>query len=253
VDAADLHLLLKPALQYSENFSSGSKAEIDNNKCTQCGLCKDVCRFNAIHRLNESYLIDDIDCEGCGYCYHVCPESAIKLNPNSTGKIFTGQTRIDNKMIHAKLNIGADNSGKLVSKIREEAKLQSQKTNTKFIIVDGPPGIGCPVIASITGANYIVIVTEPTVSGLHDLQRVYELTSRFRLAVGCIINKADINPSINRLIKNFLKSHHIDLLSEIQYDSAFSKAITNGQTIIETENGELSKQIHKSWLKILKN
>lgn len=251
VDASDLHLLLKPTNNHSENFESGKKAFIDESKCIQCGKCKDVCRFDAVSQLNGQHKINEFDCEGCGYCYQVCPENAILMKPNEIGKVFISQTRMDNKLIHASLNIGADNSGKLVTKIREEAKLSAQKLKTKFIIVDGSPGIGCPVIASITGADYIVLVTEPTVSGFHDLQRVYELTEQFSLAVGCIINKADLNSEINIKIKNYLNDKKIELLTELSYDNAFSKAITNGKTIIEYENGKLSKQIEKSWIKII--
>jgi len=252
VDASDLHLLLHPDNTLSEDFYSGKTAFIEEKNCIQCGLCKDVCRFNAISETEGKYKINEIDCEGCGYCFQVCPENAIILNQNKTGKLYIGHTRMNNKLVHARLNIGADNSGKLVSKIRKETKLEAKKNKTKFILVDGSPGIGCPVIASITGADYIVLVTEPTISGFHDLKRVYELTEQFRLVVGCIINKADLNYEINTKIKSYLDFKKIDLLAELPYDTTFSEAITNGKTIIEYENGEISKRLKSSWKKITK-
>ncbi len=256
VDAADMHLLMAPFEIQTQDFYSGHTAKIDQTKCIQCDRCFTACRFDAISRTNGNYTVKKIDCEGCGYCYEVCPGDAISMNNNKTGKFFISQTRMNNKLIHARLNIGADNSGKLVSKIRKEAKIEAVKNNSKFILVDGSPGIGCPVIASITGSDYIVIVTEPTLSGFHDMQRVYELIAQFSLKAGCIINKADLNPEINDKIKGFLKEKQIDLLTELNYNNVFTEAITNGQSIIEYEHGEFSEQLSQCWEKmneIIKN
>lgn len=250
VDAADMHLLMDPDDINTEDFFSGNTATIDNKKCIQCDKCIKACRFNAIHVTKGNYFINQVDCEGCGYCYQVCPTGAISMNKNKTGKFYIGHTRMNNKLVHARLNIGADNSGKLVSKIRKEAKVEAKKSKVKFILVDGSPGLGCSVIASITGTDYIVLVTEPTLSGYHDLQRVYELVEQFKLPAGYIINKADLNSEINNKIKEYLHEKNIDLLTELQYSNTFSEAITNGKSIIEQKNGELSKQLKQCWKKI---
>lgn len=247
VDAADMHLLMAPFDTQTQDFYSGHTAKIDQSKCIQCDKCFTACKFNAINRSNGDYTVSDIDCEGCGYCFQVCPADAIAMDKNDTGKLYKSRTRMNNTLVHARLNIGADNSGKLVSKIRKEARIEAVKNHSKFILVDGSPGIGCPVIASITGSDYIVIVTEPTLSGFHDMQRVYELIKQFNLAAGCIINKADLNPEINDKIKGFLKEKHIQLLAELKYNNVFSEAITNGQSIVEYEHGEISEQLSQCW------
>lgn len=256
VDAADMHLLMAPFDTHTQDFYSGYTAKIDPSKCIQCDKCFTACKFNAINRTNGDYTVSEFDCEGCAYCFQVCPADAIVMNKNDTGKLYISRTRMNNVLVHARLNIGADNSGKLVSKIRKEARFEAVKNNSKLILVDGSPGIGCPVIASITGSDYIVIVTEPTLSGFHDMQRVYELVARFGLKTGCIINKADLNQEINNKIKGFLKEKQIDLLTELNYNNVFTEAITNGQSIIEYEHGEISEQLLKCWEKmneILKN
>jgi len=192
-----MHLILKPLNSHSEEFIGGETVAIDQDECIQCDKCREVCRFNAINVKDGKYSVEEIDCEGCCYCYHVCPVEAIIPRDYISGRFFTGQTRFDNVLVHARLNIPGDNSGKLVSKIREVSKMEAKKINAEFILVDGSPGIGCPVIASITGADYIIIVTEPTISGFHDLQRVSELVSSFSASIGCIINKADLSTEFN--------------------------------------------------------
>ncbi len=247
VDAANMHLILKPLNSHSEEFIGGKTVAIDQDKCIQCDKCREVCRFNAINVKDGKYSVEEIDCEGCCYCYHVCPVEAIIPRDYISGRFFTGQTRFDNLLVHARLNIPGDNSGKLVSKIREISKMEAEKINAEYILVDGSPGIGCPVIASITGADYIIIVTEPTISGFHDLQRVSELLASFSASIGCIINKADLSTEFNTLIKTYIEEKNIELLAEIPFNTIFSKAITNGKSIMEFENFKTVKKIEQCW------
>jgi len=250
VDAADMHLLMKPVVKTSENFFSGVVAEIDPDKCTNCGICADKCRFNAIPFIDSQYTINTLNCEGCGYCEKICPVDAIKMNSMNVGDWYISSTKADNIMVHAKLGIGAENSGKLVAKVKNEAKRIAQETRTDFIIVDGSPGVGCPVVSSLSGAHFAVLVTEPTVSGLHDLRRVYELVKKFNIKAGCIINKYDINPSMVNEIIQFLNSESIEHIARLPYNENFTKAMTVGQTIVEYDNGELRNKIVESWEKV---
>jgi MinD superfamily P-loop ATPase len=237
-------------VQTKEAFFSGAIAEIDPDLCTGCGLCVQVCQFDAIHEQGDVYEIDPVNCEGCGYCPRVCPEDAIQMLDANLGDWYRSITRIGTPMIHAKLGIGADNSGKLVTKVKEEAKQLATTTQTPFLLVDGPPGVGCPVVAALAGADFVVIVIEPTVSGIHDLKRVQELIVRFRIPAGCVINKADINPDVTAEIKTFLKASDIVHLTDIPYDTAFTEAMTNGKTIIEYSPDGVGKYVLTGWNKI---
>ncbi len=251
IDAADMHLLLKPDFANAEDFYSGKIAKINLNKCIQCGECKAVCRFGAIQIIDGDFSVKEINCEGCGYCANICPVDAVDMKDNLTGTFYISKTRMNTQLVHAELRIGAENSGKLVSKVRKKAKQLATKLNIPFVIIDGTPGIGCPVIASITGADYIVIVTEPTVSGLHDLSRVYELIRRLGLRAGCIINKADLNEEVALQIKSFLSKNNIELITELPYDNVFTKAVTSGLTVMEVDSKEdIKSKIKESWTKI---
>ncbi len=250
VDAADMHLLLKPDFESSEDFYSGLLAKIDQEKCIKCGKCADVCRFNAIPIIDGKYVVEPLNCEGCGYCPRVCPTDAIEMSEQNVGKLFVSNIRTNTKMVHASLKIGADNSGKLVAKVKNEAKSLAENTNKKFILVDGSPGIGCPVVSSLSGANIVVLVTEPSVSGIHDLKRVYQLVKKFGIKTGCIINKADVNKNKRKEIHDFIKEENIEFIAEIPYDENFTKAMTNGKTIIEFDNGKIKKILESSWEKI---
>ncbi len=251
VDAADMHLLLQPQHIKSEDFYSGELAVIDQDLCIQCGKCFDVCRFDAIEVTDNIHEVDELSCEGCGYCARVCPVEAITNIPLNVGKWHISNIKTGSKMVHAKLGIGADNSGKLVAKVKNEAKLIADTESKKIILVDGSPGVGCPVVSSLTGASFVVLVTEPSVSGLHDLKRVYELVAKFRLKAGCIINKADINPKVSKEIKEFLQEESIIHIADLPYDEDFTKAMTNGQTIVEFSDGSLTNTIKESWKTIL--
>ena len=250
VDAADMHLLMKPDFKISEDFYSGELAKIDQDKCISCGKCAEVCRFNAISIINNQYIVDPLNCEGCGYCARVCPSSAITNEILNVGKSYVSTTKVGNIMVHAKLGIGADNSGKLVAKVKDEAKKIAENNNKHFIVVDGSPGIGCPVVSSLSGANFVVLVTEPSISGLHDLKRVYELVKKFKIKAGCIINKFDINKKVTEEIIEFLKEEDIVHISNLIYDESFTKAMTIGKTIVEYNNSNLTKVLIESWDKI---
>jgi len=191
-----------------------------------------------------------MECEGCGYCYEVCPTRTIEMHPRLAGKFYVSQTRFGNTLVHARLGIAADNSGKLVTKVREEAKKKALEEKKEYVLVDASPGIGCPVVASLTGAHFVVMVTEPTVSGLHDLIRVYELIEKLKLKSACIINKADINAEMASQIKGFLIEKKVDLLAELPYDTKFTEAISIGKTIVEYDKGRLRDQIVAAWKKV---
>lgn len=236
VDAANMHLLLQPDFGKVSDFYGGELAVISQDLCTQCGKCRDVCRFNAIPFTNGRYSVSELDCEGCGYCEKVCPTNAITMVERKSGKLFVSQTRTANTLVHARLDIGAENSGKLVAQVKNEAKSIAASENKPYIIVDGAPGIGCPVISSLSGANYVVLVTEPTMSGLHDLERISELIEKFRIQTGCIINKYDLNPQKTKEIQDYLLTRQMDHLANIPYDAAFTEAMVEGKTIVETES-----------------
>ncbi len=250
VDAADMHLLMQPDFAQSEDFYSGELAHIHQDECIQCGKCADVCRFDAISVIDGKYIVDSLNCEGCGYCARVCPTDAITNHDLKVGKWYVSKIKTGSTMVHANLGIGADNSGKLVAKVKNEAKQLAVEAKKKFIIVDGSPGLGCPVVSSLSGANFVVLVTEPTVSGLHDLERVVKLVKKFNIEAGCIINKSDLNLKVSGKIEDFLKIQDISLLAKLPYNESFTKAMTNGKTIIEYSETEISDLISQSWDKI---
>ena len=253
VDAADMHLLMQPDWEKSEDFYSGVIAEIDQEKCVKCGNCVDVCRFSAIPIIDKKYVVNKLNCEGCGYCFHVCPTDAIPMKEQNVGKWYISNTKADNVMVHARLGIGAENSGKLVAKVKNEAKRIAKETDKEFIVVDGSPGIGCPVVSSLSGADFVVLVTEPTLSGLHDLKRVYQLVKKFNTSAGCIINKSDLNIKVARQIEKFLREENIIHISDLPYDETFTKAMINGQTIVEYDDTSLKNILIKCWEKIKKH
>jgi MinD superfamily P-loop ATPase len=247
VDAADMHLLLEPDFANANDFYSGFLAEIDQDKCTQCGDCANICRFDAIPFNTGLYTIDSLACEGCGYCERICPSEAIKMVEQNVGKWYISKLRIDCDMVHARLGIGAENSGKLVAKVKKEARLLAEKSKKNMVLVDGSPGVGCPVVSSLSGADFVVFVTEPTISGLHDLKRVHQLVKKFQIRSGCIINKYNLNMDMYLKIEKYLNEENIISLAKIPYDESFTEAMTMARTIIEYDNNALSEILLAGW------
>jgi len=252
VDASDMFLLLQPDFAKSEDFYSGLISNLDQEKCSQCGECSLVCRFDAIKLINNKYHVDSFNCEGCGYCALICPDEAINMNKKNVGKWFTSKIKTESTMVHAHLGIGEESSGKLVAKVKKEAKIIAKSNDTKIIIVDGSPGIGCPVISSLSGADFVLLVTEPTVSGYHDLKRIYKLVKRFKIRTGCLINKSDLNMKVTDEIIKYLKEENITHIASIPYNEKFTEALTFGKTIVEYDNGDINSTIKECWNKIKK-
>lgn len=250
VDAADMHLLMHPDITLSEDFYSGEVAVIEEDACTRCGKCISVCRFDAIRIIDGRYHIDPISCEGCGLCSRICPADAINNKALKAGIWYRSTIKTGATMIHAALGIGASNSGKLVAKVKNEAREVASVSNKSIILVDGPPGLGCPVVSSLSGASFAVLVTEPTLSGLYDLKRIHELIKKFKIRSGSIINKSDLNNQITDEIKRYLEVEGIELISVLPYDETFTDAMTLGKTIIESNSKEIIDKIKSSWLKI---
>jgi MinD superfamily P-loop ATPase len=247
VDAADLHLILNPETKHKEEFYSGKTAFICKDECTECGECINVCQFDAI---SPDYVVDPVSCEGCGVCVWFCPVDVIDFNENHSGQWYISDTRFG-PMVHAKLGIAEENSGKLVTLVRRQAKLLAEEKNIDHIIVDGAPGVGCPVISSITGASAVLIVTEPTLSGVHDLERVVELSAKhFNIPTFVCVNKYDLNPEICNKIEDYCKEYKIHFAGKIPYDDQVTKAMVEGKNIIEYSNGESSQMVKNIWEKI---
>jgi len=247
VDAADLHLLLAPKILKTHDFYSGLLPVVDRDKCTLCGRCARACEFKAISPEIE---IERIDCEGCAVCYYVCPENAITLQERHCGHWYHSETRFG-PLVHAKLGIAEENSGKLVTLIKKEANILAESKGFDTILIDGSPGIGCPVISSLSGASFAVIVTEPTVSGIHDLDRVLKLTAHFGIKSGVVINKADLNPEASIKIETRAAEAGSHVIGRIPYDQAFTRAMVKGKTVIEFEPGSAAEAIRKISSKIL--
>jgi len=251
VDAADLHLLTNPSIEIRHEFQGGSKAVINPELCTGCGLCRDLCKWNAI---NGDFNVDGLECEGCGVCVYFCPEKAIEFPISTCGEWFISETRFG-PMVHARLGIAEENSGKLVTVVRQEATKLAEKKEYNLIITDGPPGVGCPVIASIGGASAVLIISEPTVSGKHDMERVAQLAAHFNVSAMMCVNKFDLNPDQALEIEKFSEKRNVQILDRIPFDPVFTKAMVQGQTIFEydqsSESGQAVKQIWRQISKIL--
>jgi MinD superfamily P-loop ATPase len=252
VDAADLHLIFNPEIIQEHSFESGRKAFIDPDICNGCGLCIINCRFDAIHRNDTEWPeINPFQCEGCRVCERICPLNAITTSVNENNKWFISNTRFGT-LVHAKMGAGEENSGKLVTRIRTKAKEIATTEKADFIISDGSPGIGCPVIASVTGTDMVLLVIEPSQTGLHDAQRLHQLVQSFNIPAFAIINKYDINIKITAETEEFLKKNRIPLLGKIPFDTKFVDSMVDGKTIIEyAPESELSKKFESLWEKLI--
>ena len=242
VDASDLHLLLQPVLQEKHEFWSGQVAFIDEQKCTQCGLCQDLCRYKAI----RDFRVDTTSCEGCGFCFHICPDEAVTMKENMAGHWFLSDSRYGT-LVHARLGIAQENSGKLVALVRKQARQVAEKEGASYIISDGPPGIGCPVISSLSGANLALLVTEPTLSGIHDLERILGVCQHFGANALVCINKYDINEDNSRRIESYCSSQGVEVASRIPFDNAVTEAMVQGLPVVEYSNNQVSRQIERLW------
>ena len=245
VDAADLHLLLRPTVNKEEEFWSGEVAIIDEEKCTQCGLCQEICRFEAI----KDFKVDSVSCEGCGFCYNICPEEAITMQENLTGRWFISETGYG-PMVYARLGIAQENSGKLVALVRQEANLIAQRQGLDYIISDGPPGIGCPVIASLSGANLALLITEPTLSGMYDLERIISVCHHFGITAMVCINKYDLNEDNTRQTEDYCLSQGVEVVSKIPFDNVVTEALVQGLPVIEYSQGRVAQEIDKLWHRV---
>jgi MinD superfamily P-loop ATPase len=248
VDAADLHLLLDPEIRRRTDFMGGGKAVIDPGLCTRCGLCRDLCRFAAI---DADFLVDGIACEGCGVCVDLCPVQAIEFPIQKCGDWFISDTRVG-PMVHARLGIAEENSGKLVSCIRQEAKKLAEERGLELIITDGPPGIGCPVIAAIGGATALALIVEPTVSGLHDMSRLADLAAHFRAPCLLCVNKFDLNIEMTEKLEEVARQRKMTVVGRVPFDPLFTRAMIAGQTVIEyQQDAPIARAVQKVWEDII--
>jgi len=251
VDAANLHLLLHPQIKEEYEFIGGKIAKIDKDKCVECGTCREVCRFEAI---SEDFIINPVFCEGCTICSYFCDVEAIILEDRISGKYFISETKYG-PLVHARLGIAQENSGKLVAKLREIAKEMAEKENRDYVIIDGPPGVGCPVMASMTGVDLVIAVTEPTLSGLHDLERVIDLSKHFKVPVKVVINKFDLNASMSSQIESTLKEKGVEVIGKIPFSEDILKSVKLEMPFIEyakkyKKSEEISEIIEDLWNKV---
>ena len=256
VDAADLHLVLGPRTIKREDFSGGSRARIMSGHCTACGKCEEVCRFDAISydgpgngKVETTYRIDPIACEGCGVCVYFCPENAIEFAPAVNGKWFVSETRCG-PMVHARLGVAEENSGKLVTLVRTQAKKIAEEQRQDLVLIDGAPGIGCPVVASITGADLVLVVTEPTLSGLHDLQRVSDLTKHFGIETLVCINKSDLNEDLASEIETQTRQRGLRMAGRVRYDRVVTEAQIKKKSVVEYAKNGVATDIKQLWAEV---
>ncbi len=247
VDAPDLHMLLHPEVIETKEFKGSKVAVIDETKCVSCGVCREKCVFEAI---TNDLKADVIACEGCGVCKVVCPVNAITLAERVSGSAYISKTKYG-FMSHAMLYPGESNSGKLVTLVRQNAKILAEKEKRDLIIIDGSPGIGCPVIASITGVDAALVVTEPTLSGIHDLERVLKLLDHFNVVPFVCVNMYDINTENTNKIMSFCKENAIDVVGIIPFSSEVTQAMVNGKTIVEySPESSITEEIKSMWKKL---
>lgn len=243
VDAANLSLIMHPTLQATEDFKASRKASIQADKCSSCGLCIELCRFQAI---SEAFTVNPLFCEGCGVCYHACPEDAVMLSEVVSGKWFISETPYG-PLVHARLGIAEENSGKLVTLVRNKAKEIARKKNKSLVITDGPPGIGCPVIASLSGASVALIVTEPTLSAIHDMERVLAVCRHFQVPALLCINRHDLSEENCLRIDDFCRKQEVPLAGKVPLDRTVTGAMLKGVPLVDHSTGPAANSIKKIW------
>ncbi len=250
VDAPDLHLLMNPSVLSQHEFVCGNQAWINPDLCNGCGRCSEACAFRAIEMEQEKVRLRLNRCEGCGLCMLICTQKAITMLPHSAGYWAISKTRFGSFFCHAQLDPGSENSGKLVTQVKKEARMLAKQEAKPFLLVDGPPGIGCPTIASLTGADHVLIVTEPTRSAIHDLARLVKLVRSMELPMSCVINRSTIHPSLTQDIQEYLGIRSINHSSTIPYDPLFVSALNEGKTIIEVDQKyqTIIKRIGEDWI-----
>ncbi|MFA5647788.1 MAG: 4Fe-4S binding protein [Bacteroidales bacterium] len=251
VDAANLHIIFNPTHDEEEVYIAGQTAVIDYEKCTNCGLCMEYCRFDAITKVDGRVEVLETSCDGCQLCWRICPENAISMLDNDKSRMYSGDFR-NGKMVYGRLAPGEENSGKLVNMVREKAKKVAKENNLEHIVIDGPPGIGCAVISSITGVDHVLIVTEPTISGLHDMKRTLELVSKFNLKPWVLINKFDLNEDMTHEIERYCKSENILFAGKLPFSSIVVDAMVNCKSITEwAPDSEITDSLKLIWNKII--
>ncbi len=252
VDAADLHLVTRPQILKQNSFTGGVSARIKSGHCIACGKCEELCRFDAIvfdgpgnGLFPRTYRVDPVACEGCGVCAWFCAEDAIVMEPEVNGVWYVSETRYG-PMVHARLGIAAENSGKLVTIVRNEARRIAGEQKKDLLIIDGPPGIGCPVIASVTGASLVLVVTEPTISGEHDMKRVLSLAKHFDIPAMVCVNKWDLNEAMTEKIEDAACRSGAGIAGRIRYDSSVTRAQIAERSVVET-NAPSAADMRSLW------
>jgi MinD superfamily P-loop ATPase len=229
VDAPNLAMVLQPMRGEEHAFTGGSAARIDPAKCGECGLCTEICRFEAILQV-PFFHVDPIACEGCAACVFVCPDEAIDMKPQIAGNWFRSQSQFG-PLFHAELYPGMENSGKLVTLVKQHARLHALDCGSQGVIVDGPPGIGCPAISATSGADLMVVVTEPTRAGIHDMERVLSMAAHFHIPAGICINKSDIYPNGTSQIEDYCRTNGVEMFGHIPFDATVTEAMVHGQPV----------------------
>jgi MinD superfamily P-loop ATPase len=246
VDAADLHLILEPRIREKHVFKSGSTACIEEEKCTCCGMCRELCRFHAI---GEDFTVDPVYCEGCGLCSRICPAEAVEMRENITGEWYLSDTFFG-PLFHARLGIAQENSGKLVTTIKSAASEMGNGGAYDFMIVDGPPGIGCPVYASLTGSDRALVVAEPTLSGLHDMQRVLDVVDHFGIEAFVTVNKYDLHRENTEEILSICQKRGIQSAGLIPFSQEINESIVNRVPAVDYCSSEIADSIRAVWLAV---
>jgi MinD superfamily P-loop ATPase len=251
VDAANLELVLRPQKLENHDFMGGSVAGIDPHLCQGCGICEQICRFEAIlspgSRDGLAYRVDPIACDGCAACVYQCPEGAIQMQPQLAGHWFRSESRYG-PLFHAELRPAQENSGKLVTLVKQQARLLGLDTGAELVIIDGPPGIGCPVISAAAGADLALIVTEPTAAGIHDMERVLQLARHFRLPAQVCINKTDIYPEGSQQIQNYCDRNQVDIVGSIPFDPTVTQAMVQGEPVTAyAPDAPASLELNRIW------